>query len=193
MCVCVLSCVKRLELMEAAVLRALVKRERRRVDQTGAWHANAAWNWMEKFLGVWLINAHVSCEALQWGYCWGRKYRMCFRCRRKSRARSWELPGFRSVPHPVYTLPLHHVRLVQRQAVDRRALGALELLTRCHLHKGQISADQQFTSSWGKLNEVNSSEMPNQRFKINVRTQTREQRRQECELHEERKQIRKEK
>lgn len=26
-------------------------------------------NWMEKFLCVWLINAHVSCEVPQRAYC----------------------------------------------------------------------------------------------------------------------------
>lgn len=71
----------------------------------------------------------ISCTVLQWANCWLNS--QCVSdAKNASKAPSAQLKGI-----PVYTVPLHHVCLVQGQPVNRCALRAFEFLPRGNLEK----------------------------------------------------------
>lgn len=77
----------------------------------------------------------ISCPELQWANCWWNP--QCVSDgKNAARAASAQLKGI-----PGFTVPLHHVCLVQGQPVNCRALWALEFFSRSNLEKEKNKRD----------------------------------------------------
>lgn len=109
----------------------------------------------------------MSCTELQWANCWWNP--QCVSDgKNAARAPSAQIQGI-----PGYTVPLHHVRLVQGQPVNRCALRALEFLSRCNLEKEEKQMKHSFCGSHNEFRFVADTDLAfkkhkYKKYKLNI-------------------------